>query len=78
MSYKTICAGLGDSQAKPSCESRLGAVSAGPGSISKRYGGWELAEASCCLFCKIWEVVKQEPRLTIYMEKSWLTVLVDP
>ena len=32
-------AGLGDSQAKPSCESRLAAASAVPGAASKRYGG---------------------------------------
>ena len=38
-----ICAGLGDSQAKPSCESRLAAASVGPG----------LNEASCCLFERI-------------------------
>ena len=35
--------GLGDSQAKPSCESRLDAASAMPG----------LTEASCCLFERI-------------------------
>ena len=38
--------------------------------ISKRNGGCRLAEASCCLFEQIWEVVKHEPRPTIHMEKQ--------
>ena len=41
------CAGLGDSQAKPSCESRLAAASAELGPLSKRYGDWGLTEAVC-------------------------------
>ena len=28
-----------------------------------------LTEASCCLFARIWEIVKHEPRLAIHMEK---------
>ena len=37
------CAGLGDSQEKPSCESRLAAAGARSGTTYKRYGAWELA-----------------------------------
>ena len=52
------CAGLGDSQAKPVCESRL------------LVPGLGLIEASCCLFARIEEVVKHEPRSAIHMEKQ--------
>ena len=55
MSYKAIrdgcyCAVIGDSQAKPSCESRLLFLVQGLRPLSKRYGGWGLTEAGCsCL-----------------------------
>ena len=52
------CAGLGDSLAKPSCESRL------------LVPGLGLTEASCCLFERIWKVVKSEPRPAIHMERQ--------
>ena len=43
-------AGLGDSQVKPSYESRLAAASARPGSLSKRYEGrGSLRPAVACL-----------------------------
>ena len=64
------CAGLGDSQVKPSCESRLAAASAGPGPLSKSYRGWRLFEAGCCLFERILEVVKHEPRPAFHVEKE--------
>ena len=41
----------------------------------------ELSEASnCCLFERIWEVVKHEPRPTIHMEKQleWASKLGRP
>ena len=52
------CAGLGDSQSQ--------AVS--PGWLLL-VPGLGLAEASYCLFERIWEVVKHEPRPAIHMEK---------
>ena len=55
------CAGLGNSQAEPSCDSRLAAASA-------RTGG--LIEAGCCLFDRIKEFVKHEPRPAIHTEKQ--------
>ena len=55
------CAGLGDSQAKPSYKSKLAAASA-------RTGG--LIEAGCCLFDRIKEFVKHEPRPAIHTEKQ--------
>ena len=55
MNYKgsemaATCVGLGDFQVKPSCESRLGATSAMPGTLSKSFGGWGLTEIGGCLF----------------------------
>ena len=47
------CAGLGDSQVKPSCESRLVAASDGLGPLSKKYGGWGLTESGYHLFDRI-------------------------
>ena len=47
------CVGFGDSQVKPSCESRLDAASARLGPLSKNYKGLGLAEASCYLFDRI-------------------------
>ena len=38
--------------------------------------GMGLTEASCCMFERIKEVVKHEPRPDIHMEKSLLTVWV--
>ena len=55
------CAGLGNSQVKPSCESRLTAA---------LVLGLRLTGAGCCLFERIWEVVKCEPRLAIHMEEQ--------
>ena len=51
----TSYTGLGDSQAKPSCQSRLAASNASLG----------LTEAGCCLFDRIWEA-----RPAIIMEKK--------
>ena len=51
------CAGLGDSQAKPSCESSWLLLVLGLG-------------LSCCLFDRSYEVVKHEPRPAIHMEKQ--------
>ena len=48
----------------------------GPWLLSKTYRGWGLTETGCCLFERIWEVVKHEPRPAIHMEKSWLTIWV--
>ena len=62
------CAGLGDFQAKPSCETKLAAAGA----------GLELTEASCGLLERTEEVVKHEPRPAILMEKSQLTAWVGP
>ena len=43
------CVGLGDSQVKPDCESRLAAASAVPGTLSKRMGvGDSLRPAVAC------------------------------
>ena len=45
---------------KPSCESRLGIVCTGLG----------FTEVSCCLFNRIQEFVKYEPRRVIHIEKQ--------
>ena len=55
MNYKAsemaaTCVGLGDFQMEPSRESRLGATSAGPGTLSKSFGGWRFTEIGGCLF----------------------------
>ena len=52
------CAGLGDFQAKPSCESKLLAL------------GLKLTEASCCFFERTYEVLQYEPSPAIHMEKQ--------
>ena len=44
------CAGLGDSQAKPSCELGWLLLVLYLGPLSKKYGNWGITEASCCLF----------------------------
>ena len=72
-----ICTGLGDSQAKSSCESKLVAANARPGAFSKRYGVWGLTDTGCRLFERIWEVVKHESRPAFHMEKPFLTAWVD-
>ena len=37
------------------------------------WGSWGLPEASCCVFERILEVVKHEPKPVIHMEKLLLT-----
>ena len=52
-----VCAGFGDSQVKPSCESSWLLLVLGLG-------------LSCCLFDRSYEVVKHEPRPVIHKEKQ--------
>ena len=78
---------LGDSQAKPNCESRLAAASDMSGATEQVVWSWGLTEVGCFLFDRIQEVVNHEPRSAIHVEKSvnslgcpvsWvLQVLVD-
>ena len=53
-----ICAGLGETQMKHGCESRLAAAHAGTGATYQEVWGlgsrgWGLTEAGCCLFERI-------------------------
>ena len=48
----------------------------GLGPLSKRYGGWRLTEIGYCLFNRMQEVVKCEPRSAIHLEKSLSTAWV--
>ena len=47
----------------------MAATCAGCGDSEGKLGRW-LSEASCCLFKRIWEAVKPEPRPAIQMEKQ--------
>ena len=40
----------------------------GLGPLNKRWEGWWLIEAGCCLFERIYVVVKHAPRPAIHME----------
>ena len=72
------CAVLGDSEVKPICESRLAAAMSlgwlllvlGLRALSKRYRGVGLSQVGCCLFDRIYDVVRHEPRPAIHMEKQ--------
>ena len=61
---------LGDSQVKPSCESSWLLLGPDMGLLYKWYSGLGLSETSCCLFERIYEVVKHEQRPASHMEKQ--------